>query len=312
MVRLKKKRFIILDYGHVPNEHDHEIAKVVPHICIPAGGGRSTCATKNCRRIGVPVLLYDSDPDEPMSLYLRGGLCFTCQRNLNEKRRTQRKRKATDEARFGGDMPSLGLGQGTGHCNRFRYNDHILDLNPEAVVINGPVDGARARGPGYRCPEIGSDLLRIVSELSHETVSLIQHSSGAQSGMVSQNVNVTASSINAMYQKAFLSVSKATFLLTQWKASWEENIAVNMAQNTNTNIDSRGEAVVSQASSGGVVANKVTSMAPTHDHAFPELVYNMGHSPGAALGGEANNAHSMQALMMPGEMQNNNDHIEGV
>ena len=309
MVRLKKKRFIILDYGHVPSDNDHEIAKVVPHICIPAGGGRSTCATKSCQRIGVPVLLYDSDPDEPMSLYLRGGLCFTCQRNLNEKRRTQRKRKATDDACFGGHMPSLGQGHGAAHCNRFRYNDHILDLNPEAVVINGPVDGARARGPGYRCPEIGSDLLRIVSELSHETVSLI-HSSGAQSGIVSQNINVTSSAINAMYQKAFLSVSKATFLLTQWKASWDENITVNMVQNTaaeaaalSANVGSRGEAVTSvtseQAHSAGVVANKVTSLVPSHDQTFPELIYN--------------NTHSMQALMMPGEVQteNSNDNIEG-
>lgn len=266
------------------------------------------------------MLLYDSEPNEPMSLYLRGGLCFSCQRNLNEKRRTQRKRKAeghpAGEACIGGDIPNLGLGPGTGNCNRFRFNDHILDLNPEAVVINGPVDGARTRGPGYRCPEIGTDLLRIVSELSHETLSLIQHSSGAQSGMVSQNVNVPSSSINAMYQKAFLSVSKATFLLTQWKASWDENVAVNMAQNTaaraaaaSANIDSRTEAVATQAMLGGVVANNITSTAAIHDHGFDQLGY-MGNSPGAPLGG---GAHAMQTLMMPGEMpDNNNDHIEGV
>lgn len=317
MVRLKKKRFIILDYGHVPSENDHEIAKVVPHINIPTGGGRTACATKTCRRIGVPVLLYDSEPEEPMSLYLRGGLCFSCQRNLNEKRRTQRKRKAdgypAGDARYGGEVPSLGLGPGTGHCNRFRFNDHILDLNPEAVVINGPVDGARTRGPGYRCPEIGSDLLRIVSELSHETMALIQHSTGAQSGMVPQNVNATASSINTVYQKAFLSVSKATFLLTQWKASWDENIAVNLAQNTaaqaaaaSAHMDARGEAVVSQAMLGDAVPNKIASTAALHDHGFPELPY-MGNSPGAASGG---GAHAMQTLMMPGE--NNDDHMEGV
>jgi len=303
MVRLKKKRFIVLDYGLVPSENDHEIAKEVPHIYVPAGGGRSTCATKDCQRIGVPVLLYDSEPNEPMSLYLRGGLCFICQRNLNEKRRTQRKRKA-DRQPAGEVMPSLGSGFGTGNCNRFKFNDHILDLNPEAVVINGPVDGARTRGPGYRCPEIGTDLLRIVSELSHETLSLMQHSS------VSQNVNVTASSINAMYKKAFLSVSKATFLLTQWKASWEECIQNTAAEAaaTSESVDSRGEVAASQAMLGGIIANKTNSTATMQDHGFDQLGY-MEHFPGAASGG---GAHAMQTLMMPGDTQNNNDHIEGV
>lgn len=317
MVRLKKKRFIIIDYGHVPSEHDHEIAKAVPHINIPNGGGITACATKTCSRVGVPVLLYDSEPNEPMSLYLRGGLCFSCQRNLNEKRRTQRKRKSdgypVGEARTGGDMPSLDMGPGTSNSNRFKFNDHILELNPDAVVINGPVDGARVRGPGYRCPEIGTDLLRIVSELSHETLSLMQHSSGVQSGMVSQNVNVTASSVNAMYQKAFLSVSKATFLLTQWKASWDEHVAANMAQNAaaeaaaaSTNFDSRvlGEAAASQAMIG-------EDPSRSH-HSFPDQLGYLGNSPGASVGG---NAQTMQPLMMPSSLmrdagQSNNDHIE--
>mmetsp|Transcript_6284 Transcript_6284/g.11265 ORF Transcript_6284/g.11265 Transcript_6284/m.11265 type:complete len:363 (+) Transcript_6284:616-1704(+) len=299
MIRLKKKRFIILDYGFIPNDHDHEIAKAVPHISIPNGGGTSKCATKDCPRIGVPVLLYDSEPNEPMSLYLRGGLCFSCQRNLNEKRRTQRKRKSdgltVGEVRIGGGMPSIGSAPGNGG-SRFKFNDQIVELNPDAVVINGPVDGARTRGPDYRCPEIGSDLLRIASELSHETLSLLQHSSGVQTGM--EQPVVTTSSVNAMYQKAFLSVSKATFLLTQWKASWDENIAANIAQTT------AAEAATASANFDSRVLDEAVASATATMHAegFPDQLGFPGHAQGPpALGGP----------LPAGTMQNNNDrHVE--
>ena len=92
MVRLKKKRYIVIDYSIIPNEHDLQWAATHPHITIPNGAGKQKCTTLECTKVGVPVCLYDSEPNEPISLYLRAGLCFTCQRNLNEKRRTQRKR----------------------------------------------------------------------------------------------------------------------------------------------------------------------------------------------------------------------------
>ena len=102
MVRLKKKRFIVIDYGIAPNEQDLQAAAMHPNISVPLGAGVAKCTGKiasepggplvPCKKIGIPVLLYDSEPDQPASLYLRSGLCFSCQRNLNEKRRTQRKR----------------------------------------------------------------------------------------------------------------------------------------------------------------------------------------------------------------------------
>ncbi len=102
MVRLKKKRFIVMDYGIVPNEQDIQAAAMHPNISVPLGAGVTKCTGKvasepggplvQCKKVGVPVLLYDSEPEEAPSLYLRSGLCFVCQRNLNEKRRTQRKR----------------------------------------------------------------------------------------------------------------------------------------------------------------------------------------------------------------------------
>eukprot|EP00584_Thalassiosira_punctigera_P000783 CAMPEP_0172534040 /NCGR_PEP_ID=MMETSP1067-20121228/6549_1 /TAXON_ID=265564 ORGANISM="Thalassiosira punctigera, Strain Tpunct2005C2" /NCGR_SAMPLE_ID=MMETSP1067 /ASSEMBLY_ACC=CAM_ASM_000444 /LENGTH=348 /DNA_ID=CAMNT_0013318773 /DNA_START=628 /DNA_END=1674 /DNA_ORIENTATION=+ len=292
MVRLKKKRFIILDYGYVPNNHDGEIAKAVPHISIPAGAGTAKCATKDCPRVGVPVLMYDSQPNEPLSLYLRGGMCFSCQRALNEKRRTNRKRKSEGhpaEVRIGdGDLRSVGSGS-VNNCSRFKFNGQPVELNPDAVVINGPVGGTRTRGPGYRCPEIGSDLIRIVTDLSNETLSLMHSSAsgGPQSVMA----------VNSMYQRAFLSVSKATFLLTQWKASWDEDMSANIAQATaaeaaaaSANFDSR---ILDEA-----VKNNMT--APIHAQGLPDQIGFSGHVPGA---GPAPGA--TMGLMMPEATKSN-------
>lgn len=219
MVRLKKKRFIIIDYGYVPKPEDYAISDTTPHITIPEGAGQQRCATKNCPRVGVPVLLYDSEPSEAMSLYIRGGLCFCCQRAVNEKRRTKRKTRSEDfnngggipfgEVRLGssGDMRSIGSSG-----SRFKVNNDVVELNSDAIIINGAVAGTRSRGPGYQHAEIGPDLRQIVSELSEETMSLVSNSDTS-----------SPATANALYQKAFLSASKVTYLLTQWKASYDEH-----------------------------------------------------------------------------------------
>lgn len=93
MIRLKSKRYIIIDYGYIPSKYDHELVQHHSHISIPPGAGQTLCKTVDCPRVGVPVLLYDSEPHEPMSLYMKGGFCFNCQRALNEKRRTLRKKR---------------------------------------------------------------------------------------------------------------------------------------------------------------------------------------------------------------------------
>ena len=43
MVRLKKKRFIFIDYGYTPNAHDYEILKTIPCISIPTRAGQNQC-----------------------------------------------------------------------------------------------------------------------------------------------------------------------------------------------------------------------------------------------------------------------------
>jgi hypothetical protein len=91
----------------------------------------------------------------------------------------------------------------------------VVELNSDAIIINGAVAGTRSRGPGYQYPEIGSDLLQIMSELSQDTMALVTNS--ATAGLSSPAAS------NILYQKTFLSASKATYLLTQWKASYDEH-----------------------------------------------------------------------------------------
>jgi hypothetical protein len=44
MVRLKKKRFVILDYSIQPNAADQQVASTIDSVKIPKGAGRSICS----------------------------------------------------------------------------------------------------------------------------------------------------------------------------------------------------------------------------------------------------------------------------
>ena len=285
MVRLKKKRFIVIDYGIVPTISDMATAAMNPHITCPPGAGKQVCATPGCSKIGVPVLLHDSDPEQPHSLYMRSGLCFTCQRLLNEKRRTQRKRKSDTVSDTSRPSPSAsstmpedaanlrnGLGPSDIHAfsmdssvKRFRLNGEILDLAPDAIIINGPLEGTKHQGPSYDFHDIGNDLTKIVHDSYQETEKLVaavaactgntknaettevypDSQSPKTSNSEQSNAEPTASAVNdtndsstggeikkstqvqilSLYEKAFLSMSKGIFLLSQWKASWDIGIA---------------------------------------------------------------------------------------
>lgn len=185
-------------------------------------------------------MLYDSDPDQNVSLYLRSGLCFTCQRVLNEKRRTARKRKGdvaqTPSDRHhgmdGSEMHQLpgsgggGMGMADHHHyqieKRFRLDGEILDLNPDAIIINGPLDDTKHHGPGYEYPEIGMDLQKITQEVSQDTCAL-NNTIASLHEMPHSSSNENAH-ILAMYEKTFVSMSKGIFLLNQWKLSWDAAI----------------------------------------------------------------------------------------
>lgn len=225
LVRLKKKRFVALDYGIVPTPSDMAVASETRHINCPNGAGKQKCCTPTCPKVGVPVLLFDSEPEEPTPLYLRSGLCFTCQRNLNEKRRTQRKRKGEEDV--DGDHLTQSIpassrakkNQGESDYKRFKINDNILDLNPDAIIINGPLEGTRRyQEPGYEYSEIAVDIQACLEESVSDLqqLLLISSSETPATATVERNSDIVRS-----YEKAFLSLSKTIFLVNQWKASWD-------------------------------------------------------------------------------------------
>jgi hypothetical protein len=141
MVRLKKKRFIVIDYSIVPTEDDLRMASVTPQISCPPGAGQQKCVQAGCAKVGVPVLLYDSDPAEPPSLYLRSGLCFSCQRNLNEKRRTQRKRTST------GSASATTAAGGSGGSNHAALSSETMMMGGSPAMMMTP-GGIRSNGMG--------------------------------------------------------------------------------------------------------------------------------------------------------------------
>jgi len=158
MIRLKSKRYIIIDYGITPSEYDHELVQHHSHISIPPGAGQTLCKTVDCPRVGVPVLLYDSEPHEPMSLYMSGGLCFNCQRALNEKRRTLRNKRKANGQPVSADSLSSG-------------NDHFSQLDqdhePEVPSLRTPLSLQRSN---LQCDELGANTPRQLEELtSHPT-----------------------------------------------------------------------------------------------------------------------------------------------
>jgi ferredoxin-like protein FixX len=285
MVRLKKKRYIVIDYSIVPNEHDFQVAATNPHITIPNGAGKQKCTTPECTKVGVPVCLYDSEPNEPSSLYLRAGLCFTCQRNLNEKRRTQRKRHTDDGMVHSPVLYAVGPGQ-----KKIKLNGMNIDLTSDAIILNGHYGSStKTTRDGYSFDEIGPDLMTAVNEASGDTHRLVHaissntttamgssnhhhnHHTGvlsveevanaaveATTGIISgaespphhsNHTNggaVTSEDINVLYDKAFTSLSRSIFLLTQWKQSWDSAIAAAVAQET-VGDSSLADAVASAA-----------------------------------------------------------------
>jgi len=58
MVRLKKKRFIVIDYSLIPTQADMACANVTPHIRCPPGAGQQQCSSSTCAKVGVPVCLF--------------------------------------------------------------------------------------------------------------------------------------------------------------------------------------------------------------------------------------------------------------
>jgi hypothetical protein len=270
MVRLKKKRYIVIDYSIVPNEADLHHAQMSPYIRCPDGAGRRECSVANCHKVGVPVLLYDSDPSEPQSLYLRSGLCFTCQRNLNEKRRTQRKKPHEKETAaadakvraIGANHASVGmlmppmyhhhpptiaaampptasvtpyhqvLMAVTSENKRIKlaHTNEPLTLAPDAIILNGPPD------PSCKSARHGHGFAEIgtdlaeISKHSLENTQALVHAVSSNDVLSSNQPPPTSEDIARLYDGAFSGLCKSLYLLTQWKESWDGAMAAAFAQ----------------------------------------------------------------------------------
>jgi len=256
MVRLKKKRFLVLDYS-------------------PEAGGSHVCSCTDCNKIAVPALLYDSDPNEPSSLYLRSGHCFTCQRTVNEKRRSQRRSdghssspvrlagaSALSNSQLHGDaLPSLfTTDHFLGH-KKLKRNTHDFFSRPSAssIIIDGPLEGTKlANNTDYGFVEIGMDVqnfLRDAVQDMDQLMSIATTSKEQEDASMMTAVDTTTSSaiavaaaiaagtteaiptmkpsapavaytaeVETAYQKAMSNAKKCVFLLGQWKLSWDSTL----------------------------------------------------------------------------------------
>ena len=143
---------------------------------------------------------------------------------MNEKRRTQRKRKCDTAIKPGSEPGTPGDAFGASAQKRFRISTgEILELNPHAIIVNGPLDGTKHHGPGYEYPEIIGDLHKIVNEFALEHNQL----ANAMSTIIAPPDHNSPEhvQIDALYNKTFLTVSKGIFLLSQWKSSFDSAVA---------------------------------------------------------------------------------------
>lgn len=264
---------------HYSNSYSFRF-ETIQQIKVPAGAGKQKCVSQDCTKVGVPVMLFDSDPEQPLSLYLRSGLCFTCQRLLNEKRRTQRKRKIDPNNPPVHAMDgSMNLPPGSSEHysmesinKRFRLDGEILDLNPDAIIINGPLDDTKHHQPGYEYPEIGIDLQKITSEVSQDTLELINTVSSMNE--MPHPASEENAHILGMYEKTFVSISKGIFLLNQWRTSWDTTIA-NAGNEHALDGSGIGDAVATAdvvASAAAVAAAQSISEDQSSNNMIPMLL----------------------------------------
>jgi hypothetical protein len=248
MIRLKKKRFIILDY-------------------TPEEGVTKPCNTQGCPKTARPKCVYDSDPDEPKSLYLRSGLCFTCQRSVNEKRRSNRKSgegaapnsQRSAAAAAMSSPPSFSSHKGapgatyqhqmSGNKRAHGQVYYQAPVNPNAIIIDGPVGGARPADEHYTYSEIGVELQHLTRHLVTECDSIVAEAAKGKSQGLADPSQMSAAvaqghraalpglsretrdTLEAKYQLALGYAKKGVYQLTQWKSSWEMTLAATDAYN---------------------------------------------------------------------------------
>eukprot|EP00977_Amphora_coffeiformis_P018176 scaffold6271_cov171-Amphora_coffeaeformis.AAC.2 len=294
-VRLKKKRFVVLDYTIQPNETDMATASGVAHMEIPSGAGKTQCITKDCHKVGVPVKLYDSNPEDSVSLYLRSGLCFECQRkhaliawclvayaiysmwygysygrsvvsqifrfcvvSLNEKRRVDRRKRPHEGAQLLYSIASPSQ-------KKFKINGgDVFELKDDAIIVNGSIKGVKLADEGHSPQDIAVDLQDMLRESTFETERLLTAAGNPGPDPMVDN-------IHGLYEKAFTAMNKAIFLMTQWKAAYD-NAATANDPNSNNHMVSLL-----------LAADKDQQRVPSGDDALPRMKkedeHDMVHDP---------------------------------
>lgn len=278
MVRLKKKRFVVVDYGVVPADADIALAKSNKHMAISPGAGKQKCATMGCEKIGIPVLLYDSSPEEPSTLYSRSGLCFTCQRLLNEKRRTKRKKgsevsQASASAVAGHNgapevdhHTPMTVSSGTEEMysmdsahKKFKLNGEIIELSPDAIVINGPVEGTKYQGHDYDFREIGADIQSIVRQASDYTDRLVAAAAAATGASAGHTVTCATESNDPLATAAAAAAAAASAAA----AAGGTGEAPNVTGMSDEAVSAANAAVAATDSVSGLLGTSSASL--THD-----------------------------------------------
>lgn len=106
LLRISDSRTVLLDYGIHPTSEERAEAMKLPHVRILEGSGSEECRTPDCYKVGVPLVLYDSHPQETLnqSILFKTGKCFACaQASVTSRRhrlqectvsRAQRERRA--------------------------------------------------------------------------------------------------------------------------------------------------------------------------------------------------------------------------
>lgn len=167
-------------------------------------------------------------------MFLRTGLCFLCQRNVNDQRRADRKRVGVNPEQPS-EQPNLICCLGP-KPKRFKIGKSPILLQQDAIIINGTVKGTtRRQGEGYGVEEIGNDLLSSVHDAYEDAARLIQSVSGDPQTMAAAAVaalsDESPNDANALYAKTFQSLSKTLVLLSQWKSAYD-NTATALPQAT--------------------------------------------------------------------------------
>jgi hypothetical protein len=127
-------------------------------------------------------------------LYLRSGLCFQCQRALNEKRRAEKRKTPS------GVEPSLVYADG----------HQKVRLTPQGIIRISEDD---AHGEAWRRTfrDLGPSLVQRVQEVAQDTTRLVAAADPAADHQ----------DIEALYHTTFRSLHQTVFLLSQWKSSWD-------------------------------------------------------------------------------------------